>query len=129
MANYLVDLKYDSSERDWTKDTSNDLVVVGDVEAIAQACILRLLIKKGRYMFNTSLGSDLYRLLEGKVVGDIENRARTMVEAALRPEIENGNLESVDDVITGVNADDATKLEVRILATIRSESIDIGVTI
>jgi len=129
MANYLVDLKYSNSSRDWTTDTSNDIAIVGGNEAIAQACILRLIIPRGQYMFNPDLGSDLYLILKEKVTDAIEAKAKSAIEQALQPEIDSGNLESVNRVIVKVNKDDNTRIDIRVSATIRGEQIDIGVTI
>jgi phage gp46-like protein len=104
MINY-TDLRYSFDTADYVKSTINDIAVVDKQEAILQAIITRLLIRKGEYVLNPNLGSELYSLTRGKSTAAVEERAKSIILAAIKPEIDAGNVRN-DVTVTSERTND-----------------------
>jgi phage gp46-like protein len=95
MINY-TDTRYSFENGDLVISTTKDVAVVDKNEAILQAIMLRLLTPKGKYTLNPNLGSELHALTKEKSTSITEDRLRSIIINAIKPEIDSGNI--TDDV-------------------------------
>lgn len=124
----IFDLYYNPTLKDIQINNLNDLDFVNDIDAIAQICVLRVIIPKGSYIFNPNLGSNLYTLFKSQAVGDVTPIVQDMIEDALQPELDSGNIDSIVDVKTQYNSIDTTKLDIFVSILISNKVVDLSIT-
>jgi phage gp46-like protein len=88
----FYDLRYSFVGQDWTENVVKDVEIISNEDCIVQIILLRLLIPKGQYKLNPRIGSDLYLLAQAKSTSVTERQIRRVIDDALRPEVEAGNI-------------------------------------
>lgn len=71
------------SNGDFLRDTRNLPIQISDVQEILQRVLIRLNVKKGSFIYDKNLGSDLYKLSAN--TRNLQNKAKAIVIEALRP--------------------------------------------
>lgn len=67
-------------------------------EELREHIRIRLETKRGSFLYDPEMGSELWRLTRAKNVRDIRRDADRYVRDALRPEIDIGNMDSIERV-------------------------------
>lgn len=95
MATKYYDLQYSFSDTDVLFNILRDVNILGETNAYVQIVLLRLLIPRGSYVFNPSLGSDLFLLKRQKISSITNRQIQNIIEKALDPEVVSGNLTNI----------------------------------
>lgn len=80
------------SKGDFLLDSSGLPISISGVQEILQRAIIRLTAKKGSFIYDTNLGSDLYKLKAG--AANVKSDALNMVKEALKP-LTNVSVENI----------------------------------
>lgn len=99
MPQTFYDFRYDFVGQDWTTNIVRDIELISAENAYVQIALIRLLVPRGSYVLNPDLGSDLYVLKRSKRTSITEEQVKLMVENALKPEIDAGNIENVSVIL------------------------------
>lgn len=96
------------SNGDFMLDSNGIPISIYGIQEILQRALIRLTVRKGSFIYDTNLGSDLYELKKTTSTS-IKSRALSMVKEALKP---MSNV-LVDDVSTEfINSSENLKLNV-----------------
>lgn len=96
------------SNGDFMLDSNGIPISIYGIQEILQRALIRLTVRKGSFIYDTNLGSDLYKLKKTAST-NIKSRALSMVKEALKP---MSNV-LVDDVSTEfINSSENLKLNV-----------------
>ena len=96
------------SNGDFMLDSNGIPISIYGIQEILQRALIRLTVRKGSFIYDTNLGSDLYKLKKTSST-NIKSRALSMVKEALKP---MSNV-LVDDVSTEfINSSENLKLNV-----------------
>ena len=96
------------SNGDFMLDSNGIPISIYGIQEILQRALIRLTVRKGSFIYDTNLGSDLYELKKTTST-NIKSRALSMVKEALKP---MSNV-LVDDVSTEfINSSENLKLNV-----------------
>ena len=96
------------SNGDFMLDSNGIPISIYGIQEILQRVLIRLTVRKGSFIYDTNLGSDLYKLKKTTSTS-IKSRALSMVKEALKP---MSNV-LVDDVSTEfINSSENLKLNV-----------------
>ena len=71
------------SKGDFLRDTRNLPIQISGVKEILQKVLIRLNVKKGSFIYDKDLGSNLYKLSAN--TKNLQNKARAIVIEALKP--------------------------------------------
>ena len=103
------------SNGDFICDSKGIPVELTGYDELLQRVLIRLTVKKGSFIYDTSLGSRLYTLKSTD--GNLKERALSLVREAL-----------VDDVFT-TWTNDGENLELTVVLSINNEEKDVVITI
>lgn len=93
---------------------------ISGVQEILQRALIRLTVKKGSFIFDTNLGSNLYKLKAGS--RNIKNEALSIVKEALEP-MQNV---SVDDLaVESVNFGENLKMNIILSVNNKREEVEV----
>ena len=96
------------SNGDFMLDSNGIPISIYGIQEILQRALIRLTVRKGSFIYDTNLGSDLYKLKKTTSTSN-KSRALSMVKEALKP---MSNV-LVDDVSTEfINSSENLKLNV-----------------
>lgn len=96
------------SDGDFMLDSNGIPISIYGIQEILQRALIRLTVRKGSFIYDTNLGSDLYKIKKTAST-NIKSRALSMVKEALKP---MSNV-LVDDVSTEfINSSENLKLNV-----------------
>jgi phage gp46-like protein len=88
---------YDISSGDYVLDPLGRYQKVSDVEATKQRVYIRLKTRRRSFVFDPSLGSRLHELGSAKR-SEHETLAKVYAAEALKPELDSGSIEEIQDV-------------------------------
>jgi phage gp46-like protein len=126
MAKNYFDFRYNFVTQDWVKNVADDIAGINGDNSIIQIALTRLLIPKGQYTLNPSIGSNLYTLTNRKATAVTNSVIREMVQDALKPEIDNGNIDSIS--ITTSITDDKIEIGIK-MEIVDSNPAEINLTL
>lgn len=106
---------------DFVLDGRGRPVVVTGLKEILQQIMIRLTVKKGSFVYNPNLGSDLYKLYQYS--SELESRAFLMVHEAIS-DMEDVFLENV--TITQDDNDSLTNLKVTVSINSNKEELEVS---
>lgn len=106
---------------DFVLDGRGRPVVVTGLKEILQQIMIRLTVKKGSFVYNPNLGSDLYKLYQYS--SDLESQAFLMVHEAIS-DMEDVFLENV--TITQDDNDSITNLNVTVSINSNKEELEVS---
>lgn len=110
------------SNGDFIRDSKGYPVELTGYDELLQRVLMRLMIKKGSFIYDTSLGSRLYTLKATQ--SNVKEHALSLVREALI----NINEVVVDDVNTKL-INDGENLELTVLLSINNEEKDVVIKI
>jgi phage gp46-like protein len=126
MAKNYFDFRYNFATQDWVKNVANDIAGIDGDNAIIQILMTRLLIPKGQYILNPSIGSNLYTLVNKKATSVTDSVIREMIDEALKTEFDNNNIDSLE--VTTSITDDKIEIAVKVGIT-DSDPVNINLTL
>ena len=110
------------SNGDFICDSKGVPVELTGYDELLQRVLIRLTVKKGSFIYDTSLGSRLYTLKASD--GNIKERALSLVREAL---IDISEV-VVEDVLTTLT-NDGENLELNVILSVNNEEKDVVITI
>ncbi len=110
------------SSGDFICDSKGYLIELSGYDELLQRILIRLTIKQGSFVYDTSLGSRLYTLKPTDI--NIKNRALSMIREALADVTEV----IVDDVYTALT-NEGENLELTVMLSINDTEKDVVITI
>lgn len=105
---------------DFLLDSSGLPISISGVQEILQRAIIRLTVRKGSFVYDTDLGSNLYKLKAGSA--NIKSEALNMVKEALKP-MSNIFVENVSTEF--VNSGENLRLNVIISINNKREEVEV----
>ena len=105
---------------DFLLDSSGLPISISGVQEILQRAIIRLTVRKGSFVYDTDLGSNLYKLKAGSA--NIKSEALNMLKEALKP-MSNIFVENVSTEF--VNSGENLRLNVIISINNKREEVEV----
>lgn len=126
MAIQYYDFRYNFYELDLVPNIINDISIVAGDSEYAQIVLFRLLIPRGQYSLNPTLGSDLHLLKQAKSTGITQRQIENIVLDALEPEVLAGNLENIQ--VSTTRDHDTIKVKVT-MDIVNGSTFDVDLTL